>query len=279
MAWLTTDEIATAFGVPTATMAQRIVRAKHKIKSAGLPYRVPVGHELPDRLGAVLKVIYLVYNEAYLSNRADGPIRCDLTDEAIRLGRMLVELMPDEPEAIGLLALMLVQAGRSSARFDDLGELVTLEQQDRDTWDHDMISEGSRLLEAAMRRGAIGPYQLHAAVAALHSEAPSWHDTDWPQIAALYDVMARLDPGPVVALNKAVAVGFADGHEQGLAELDRLASANLPQPHLLHAARAEMLLRVGDDNGAAASFDRALELVNSDTERRHLERRRASLDE
>jgi RNA polymerase sigma-70 factor (ECF subfamily) len=224
-----------------------------------------------------LKVIYLVYNEAYLSNRVDGPIRCDLAAEAIRLGRMLVELMPDEPEAGGLLALMLVQHGRAGARFDEAGDLVTLEQQHRGAWNRETIAEGSRLLESAMRRGSVGPYQLHAAVAALHSEALSWDDTDWRQIAALYDVLARLDPGPVVALNRAVAVGFAQGPDQGLAELDRLTSANLPQPHLLHAARAEMLLRAGDRRGAAESFDRALDVVRSGAERRHLERRRASV--
>ncbi len=274
VAWLTTEEIAQGFGVPTATMAQRIVRAKQKIKSAGTPYRVPVGHELPDRLGGVLRVVYLVFNEAYLSRRTGEPVRVDLADEAIRLGRELTELMPDEPEVGGLLALMLVQHARSRARFDAAGDLVVLADQDRSCWDHDLISEGSVILEAAMRRRSIGPYQLQAAIAALHSQAAEFDATDWPQIVALYGVQAEIDPSPVVQLNAAVAVGFAEGPGRGLEELDLIGSIGLPQPHLLHAARGEMLLRLDRRGEARAAFDEALSAVVSDTERRHLERRR-----
>jgi RNA polymerase sigma-70 factor (ECF subfamily) len=273
VAWLTTEEIAAAFGVPTATMAQRIVRAKHKITAAGLPYRVPVGHELPDRLAGVLRVVYLVFNEAYLSCRPDETVRVDLADEAIRLGRQLAELMPDEPEALGLLALMLAQHARSPARFDPEGELVVLERQDRSVWNRDAIDEASALIESAMRRRAIGPYQLQAAIAALHGEAPSWETTDWPQIAALYGVLADVEPTPVVALNRAVAIGFADGADEGLRALEQIDARRLPQRHLLHAARAELLVRVGRTREAAAEFERALAAGSSEPEQRHLRRR------
>ncbi|WP_367281818.1 RNA polymerase sigma factor [Ilumatobacter sp.] len=276
VAWLTTDEIAAAFGVPTATMAQRIVRAKNKIKSAGIPYRVPLGHELPDRLDGVLGVVYLVFNEAYLSARAAEPLRVDLAEEAIRLGRQLVELMPDEPEVLGLLALMLVHHARSAARFDRAGDLVLLEHQDRSQWDAELIAEGSTLVERALRRRTIGSYQLQAAIAALHSQAPSFEATDWAQIEQLYGVLARVDPSPVVALNRAVAIGFADGAEAGLTALDAV-DDDLPQAHLLASARAEFLLRAGRRDEASAQFRLALELVGSDAERRHLERRLASV--
>lgn len=274
VAWLTTEEIAHAFGVPTPTMAQRIVRAKNKIKAEGIPYRVPVGHELPDRLDAVLRVVYLVFNEAYLSNRAGEPMRIDLANEAIRLGRQLADLMPDEPEAQGLLALMLIHHARSPARFDDDGDLVTLEHQDRSRWDRAAIADGSALIESAMRRRSIGAYQLQAAIAALHSQAPTWVDTDWPQIAALYGVLADIDDSPVVGLNRAVAIGFADGHDAGLEALSRIDADRLPNPHLLHAALAEFLLRTGAHERAREAFERALVLVPNETERRHLERRR-----
>lgn len=273
--WLDTDEIAHAFGVPTATMAQRIVRAKAKIKRAGIPYRVPVGHELPDRLAGVLRVIYLVFNEAYLSRRTDQPVRVDLADEAIRLGRALVDLMPDEPEAGGLLALMIVQHARAHARFDDAGDLVLLEDQDRDRWDRAAIDEAGRILEAAMRRRSIGPYQLQAAIAALHSEASTFADTDWAQIVALYDLLVGVDASPVIALNRAVAVGFANGPEAGLAAIDEIVAdpSRFPLPHLLSAARAEFLTRSGRHEQASTAFEDALATVSSEAERRHLERR------
>lgn len=273
--WLNTEEIAQAFGVPTATMAQRIVRAKAKIKRAGIPYRVPDGHELPDRLAGVLRVIYLVFNEAYLSRRPDEPVRVDLADEAIRLGRALAELMPDEPEAGGLLALMLAQHARAVARFDERGDLVLLEHQDRRRWDSAAIDEAGRVLEAAMRRRSVGAYQLQAAIAVLHSEAPLFAETDWPQIAALYGLLAEADPSPIIRLNRAVAVGFADGPAAGLAAIDELGpdEASLPQPHLFAAARAEFLTRLGERERAVTEFERALALVASETERRHLERR------
>lgn len=280
VAWLTTEEIADAFGVPSTTMGQRLVRAKRKIKDADLPYRVPVGHELPDRLAGVLRVVYLVFNEAYLSARADEPLRVDLADEAIRLGRALADLMPDEPEVIGLLALMLVQHARSNARFDESGDLVLLEHQDRSLWDRAMVDEGTEILQGAMRRRSIGPYQLQAAINALHSEAPTFDDTDWPQIAALYGVLAGIDPSPVVALNRAVAIGHADGADAGLRAVDAMISElgddRFPQPHLLHAARAEMLLRVGRTDEARSGFETALQHAVSETEQRHLERRIAA---
>jgi RNA polymerase sigma-70 factor (ECF subfamily) len=277
--WLTTDEIAAAFGVPTPTIAQRIVRAKQRIKDRGVPYRVPSGAELPDRLGGVLLVVYLVFNEAYLSSRTDPPLRVDLAQEAIRLGRQLVELMPDEPEVLGLLALMLAHHARSVARFDAEGDLVVLEQQDRSLWDRSMIDEATRLIESAMRRRTIGRYQLQAAIAAVHSEATTWESTDWPQIAALYGLLAAADRSPVVAVNRAVAVGFAEGADAGLAALADVTPDRLPQRHLLHAARAELLLRGGRPVEAATEFDRALDVVVADSERRHLRRRRAFCDQ
>ncbi|NNE11815.1 MAG: RNA polymerase sigma factor [Ilumatobacter sp.] len=277
VAWLTTEEIARAFGVPTATMAQRIVRAKAKLKSAGIPYRVPVGHELPDRLRAVLRVIYLVYNEAYLSAAADEPMRVDLAEEAIRLGRQLHELMPDEPEVAGLLALMLVEHARAPARFDDDGELVVLERQDRSRWRRELIDEGGALLESAMRRRSVGPYQLQAAIAALHSQAAEFDTTDWPQIVALFDVLAQLDPSPVVALNRAVAVGFAVSADAGLDAIDEIDGGRMPGGHYLHVARAELLVRADRPTDAVEEFQRALELVERDVERRHLRRRLATV--
>lgn len=273
VAWLTTDEIATAFGVPIATMSQRVVRARRKIKSEGVPYEVPVGHELPDRLDGVLRVVYLVFNEAYLSHKRGEPIRADLANEAIRLGRLLVELMPDEPEALGLLALMLTQHARSPARFDADGDLVLLAAQERSRWDQAMIAEAGGLIVTALRRQVLGPYQLQAAIAARHSEAPAWEATDWPEIAALYGLLASIDHSPVVALNRAVAVGFTSGLDAGLAAIDQISADRLPQPHLLHAARAEFLLKLERRDEARAAFDQALSLVASDSERRHLERR------
>lgn len=276
VAWLTTDEIAAAFGVPSPTMGQRISRAKARLRSAGVPYRVPVGHELPDRLAAVLRVVYLVFNEAYLSRRSGEPVRVDLAEEAIRLGRALDELMPDEAEVGGLLALMLVQHARHAARFDAAGDLVLLEHQDRSLWDAAMIEEGTSVLERALRRRTPGPYQLQAAIAALHSEASTFPATDWPQIAALYAVLADIDPSPVVAMNRAVAIGFADGPGAGLAALDDVDRERLPGAHLWHAARGEFLLRIGRPDEACAAFEAALALPTSDAERRHLLARRSA---
>ena len=277
VAWLTTEEIAAAFGVPVPTMAQRLVRAKARIKSAGVPYRVPTGAELPDRLAGVLRVVYLVFNEAYLSAKPATPVRVDLADEAIRLGRQLAELMPDEPEVFGLLALMLAQHARAEARFDAAGDLVLMEHQDRALWERAAIDEAESLLAAAMRRRSIGPYQLQAAIAETHNAAARWAATDWRQIADLYGVLAGIDQSPVVALNRAVAVGFADGFAAGLAALDAIAPARLPQRHLYHAARAEMLAGLGRRDEAAGEFARALELATSEAERRHLERRLAAV--
>jgi RNA polymerase sigma-70 factor (ECF subfamily) len=258
-------------------MAQRLVRAKARIKSAGVPYRVPAGAELPDRLAGVLRVVYLVFNEAYLSARPATPIRVDLADEAIRLGRQLAELMPDEPEVFGLLALMLAQHARVAARFDAGGELVLMEHQDRALWDRSSVDEAEVLLAAAMRRRTIGPYQLQAAIAQTHNSAFRWEDTDWRQIADLYGVLAGIDQSPVVALNRAVAIGFADGFGAGLAALDAIGGDRLPQRHLYHSARAEMLAELGRRDEAAGEFSRALDLVASESERRHLERRLAAV--
>lgn len=281
VAWLSTESIAGAFGVSVQTMAQRLVRAKARIKSAGVPYRVPSGAELPDRLAGVLRVVYLVFNEAYLSAKPTTPVRVDLAAEAIRLGRQLAELMPDEPEVIGLLALMLAQHARAGARFDADGDLVPMEHQDRRIWDRPAITEAETLLASAMRRRAIGSYQLQAAIAATHNAAASWAGTDWRQIADLYGVLAGVDGSPVVALNRAVAIGFADGFEAGLAALDAIDDSSdvdrMPQRHLYHAARAEMLAALARRREAADEFTRALEHVTSDTERRHLERRLATI--
>jgi RNA polymerase sigma-70 factor (ECF subfamily) len=255
---LTTDEIARAFLVPEATMAQRLVRAKKKIKSAGIPFRTPPAHLLPDRLAAVLAVVYLIFNEGY-----DG--RGDLATEAIRLGTALVELMPDEPEVAGLLALMLLHDSRRASRFRD-GELVLLADQDRSLWDRERIAAGRRVLDRALALKGNGQYVIQAAIASLHAEdAP-----DWPQIAALYAQLARLTGSPVVELNRAVAVAEAHGLEQGLEALDEL--EEIDDYHYLHAARADLLRRLGRQEEARAAYERALALVHSDVERRFLER-------
>lgn len=274
LAGLTTGEIARAFLVPEATMAQRIVRAKRKIRNAGIPFRIPPAHLLPERVTGVLAVVYLLFNEGYSATEGADLVRTGLCAEAIRLGRSLADLMPDEPEALGLLALMLLHDARSAGRTED-GELVTMEHQDRTRWDAAQIEEAEALVERALRRGRPGPYQIQAAIAACHATASTWDDTDWPQIAALYGELARVAPSPVVELNRAVAIGMAEGPAAGLARLAETEGA-LKDSHLLHATRAEFLRSLGREAEADAAFAQALALVANDQERRHLERRRTN---
>ena len=272
---LETDEIARAFLVPVPTMAQRLVRAKKKIRDAGIPYSVPDTNEMPARLDAVLTVIYLVFNEGYAATRGDRLFRSDLCAEAIRLGRLVRTLMAPQPpaEATGLVALMLLHDSRRDARQDEAGDLVLLEEQDRSRWDREKIAEALPLVEEALR-GEVGPFTLQAAIAALHCQAARPEDTDWRQIVRLYDVLERLQPSPVVSLNRAVAVAMVDGPQPALALIDQLAAAGtLDDYHLLHAARADMLRRAGSAGEAAKSYQRALALVANDSERRFLERR------
>ena len=259
-------------------MAQRLVRAKEKIRSTHIPFRVPPAAELPDRLDAVLAVIYLVYNESYTSTGDAALIREDLCNEAIRLGRLLDEMLPAQPEVEGLLALMLLHAARRHARVDARGELITLERQDRALWDRAMIEEGCALVERALKRGRVGPYELQAAIAALHAEAPTPERTDWPQIAALYALLLRLQPTPVVELNRAVAIGMAAGPAAGLALIDVIdARGELRGYHLLAAARAELLVRNGEPERAERSYRQAIDECSNPAERAHLTKRLAEI--
>ena len=279
LAGLSTAEIARAFLVPEATMAKRLVRAKHKIRDAAIPYRVPAAHLLPDRMTGVLAVLYLLFNEGYSATAGTEIVRRDLSAEAIRLARVLTSLMPAEPEVIGLLALMLLTDARRPARLDQDGNVVTLEEQDRTRWDAAEISEGLALLETALRHRRAGQYQLQAAIAACHAQAAGPEDTDWAQIAALYEQLAAVLPSAVVQLNRAVAVAMADGPEAGLAIVDALdTGAQLTGYHLLQATRADLLRRLGRLDEAAASYREALALTGTEPERRFLVRRLAEVN-
>ena len=276
---LTTPEIAHAFLVPETTMAQRIVRAKRKIVDAAIPYRVPPDEELPDRLDGVLAVVYLVFNEGYRAAGGTALTRDDLAGEAIRLGRLLAELMADDAETFGLLALMLLTDARRGARISPDGRFVALDRQDRTAWDHGQIADGMHTLARALRLGRPGPYQLQACIAALHDGVASAGETDWPQIAQLYGELARIAPSPVIELNRAVAIGFAQGPDPALALLEPLVEdPRLAAYQPLWAARAELLRRAGDAPQAHAAYDRAIELSTSPIERSELRRRRDLLE-
>jgi len=274
---LSTEEIARAFLIPPATLAQRIVRAKAKIREAHIPYEVPSRAELPDRLDTVLQVIYLVFNEGYSASSGASLTRVDLSSEAIRLGRLLVELLP-EPEAIGLLALMLLHESRREARSSPAGDLILLENQDRSLWNRDLITEGIALVRGALASRRFGQYTLQATIAAVHAVASNFAATDWAQIVSLYDRLAEMAPSPVVELNRAVAVAMRDGPAAGLALIDAiLARGDLADYHLAHSARAELRRRLGRTAEARASYERALALAFQEPERRLLERRLGSL--
>lgn len=278
---LTVAQIASAFLVKETALAQRITRAKAKIKAAHIPYRVPSGSDIRERLAGVLTVVYLIFNEGYLASEGDDPVRVELTDEAIRLGRLLHALLPGEGEVAGLLALMLLTDARRSARVSRSGELVTLDEQDRGAWDRDLVAEGQALVAERVRAvadggGTPGRYQLLAAVNAVHTAAPSVRDTDWAAIVSLYDRLCVLDPSPIVRLNRAVALAELDGPAVGLAEVERLAAA-LEEYHAFHAARADLLRRLGRSAEARAAYDRAIVLAGNVAERSHLVRRRDQL--
>ncbi|HZF07987.1 MAG TPA: RNA polymerase sigma factor [Thermoanaerobaculia bacterium] len=278
VAGLTTEEIARAFLTRPSTLAQRIVRAKAKIRDERIPYQVPSRDELPDRLGAVLQVLYLVFNEGYSASSGEALTRADLSGEAIRLGRLLAELLP-EPEALGLLGLMLLQESRRAARTSPEGELVLLDDQDRALWNREQIAEGAALVERALRSRRFGPYTLQGAIAAVHAEAPSAAATDWAQIVGLHNVLAPVARSPVVELDRAVAVALRDGPAAGLALVDAiLARGDLRDYHLAHAARADLLRRLGRTAEARAAYERALSLARQEPERRFLARRLAALE-
>lgn len=275
---LTTEEIARAFLTPAPTLAQRIVRAKAKIRAAHIPYQVPTRVELPARLDAVLRVIYLVFNEGYAASSGESLMRLDLSAEAIRLGRLLVDLLP-EPEARGLLALMLLHESRRAARTSSSGELILLDDQDRSRWDHDQIAEGARLVQQALSSRPIGPYAIQAAIAAVHAESPIPAATDWTEIVGLYDLLSRADASPVIELNRAVAVAMRDGPAAGLVLIDAiLERGDLSDYRLAHSARAELCRRLGRAAEARASYTRALALTRQEPERRFLERRLCELN-
>ncbi len=276
---LTTEEVARAFLTPAPTMAQRIVRAKRKIREARIPYEVPAQSELPERLNAVLRVIYLVFNEGYSASSGDRLTRADLSTEAIRLCRLLGALLP-EPEVAGLLALMLLQESRRAARTTADGDLILLEEQDRSLWDQALITEGCELVARALSSGRFGPYSIQAAIAAVHASAAEPAATDWNEIVGLYDVLLRINPSPVVELNRAVAVAMRDGPQAGLELIESILSrGELANYHLAHAAQADMLRRLGRANDARAAYRRALDLTQQEPERRFLERRLAELAE
>jgi RNA polymerase sigma-70 factor, ECF subfamily len=276
---LTTDEIARAFLTRPSTVAQRIVRAKAKVRDARIPYVVPSETDLPDRLDAVLRVVYLVFNEGYSASSGGSLTRPDLSGEAIRLGQLLVELLP-EPEAVGLLALMLLHDSRRAARTSPTGELILLDDQDRSLWNRDQIAEGASLVKQALSSRRIGPYTIQAAIAAVHAEALNAAATDWARIVGLYDVLVQADPSPVVELNRAVAVAMRDGPLAGLELVDAiLARGDLENYHLAHAARADLCRRLGRTAEASASYERALGLTKQEPERRFLERRLAELSD
>ena len=274
---LTTEEIAAAFLTPAPTLAQRIVRAKTKIRDAHIPYEVPAREDLPARLDSVLRVIYLVFNEGYLASRGESATRADLSAEAIRLGRLVVELLP-EPEARALLALMLLHESRREARADADGELILLDEQDRSRWNRALIEEGAALVRSALDSRRVGPYALQAAIAAVHAEAPRPEDTDWREIVGLYDLLLAMSPSPIIALNRAVAVAMRDGPESGLVALDALlADGGLDHYQLAHAARADFCRRLGRNGEARHAYARAIELTEQGPARRFLERRMAAL--
>jgi RNA polymerase sigma-70 factor (ECF subfamily) len=275
---LTTEEIARAFLTPAPTLAQRIVRAKAKIRDAKIPYEVPERSELAERLDAVLRVIYLVFNEGYAATSGSSVTRQDLSSEAIRLGRLLVELLP-EPEALGLLALMLLHESRRAARTTPQGDLVLLEEQDRRSWNHGLIAEGLRLVERALERRPTGPYTIQAAIAAVHAQAPSTADTDWSEIVGLYDALLALDPSPVIELNRAVALSMLLGPEAGLASVrEILDRGDLKSYPLAHAAAADFYRRLNRKNESRAAYERALALTRQEPERRFLRKRITELE-